>query len=426
MAFVSLLIYTLIIYLRPQEIFQALERVELVQYAALATLVLAVTTEPVDVRRLFRRPSVLCLVGFLASVTLSHLSHLYLTAAWESFADFGKTVVLVILIAWVVRTPRRHYLYIWTLLGATAFLAVQGIQQSITGFNWGGVRILLDSHGIDGARILGWGIFNDPNDLALALVFMVPFALGALMGGPVPRNPALGASLLALLIYGIYLTSSRGGIMALVVSMAAMAAPRWGAKVAIPLAGVGAAGLILAGIGRLGTPIPGEASAMDRLWLWSEGLQMLKEAPLFGVGKGMFTDFLPQTAHNSVVLALAETGLVGGFFWIATFYFAARDLLNISALRHAKDAGVRDLAALAGMLLAGMGGFLTAAFFLSRTYLVVLYVPVGLAAACARITADRDVALVAEAPPTPRDWQWIAGLEACTILCIYVLVKVMR
>ena len=61
-----------------------------------------------------------------------------------------------------------------------------------------------------------------------------------------------------------------------------------------------------------------EASAQGRVDAWYEGIQLLTEHPVFGVGWGMFSDYnFGLTAHNSVVLAMAELGLVGYTFWLA-------------------------------------------------------------------------------------------------------------
>ena len=59
------------------------------------------------------------------------------------------------------------------------------------------------------------------------------------------------------------------------------------------------------------------AQGIDRLDLWSEGLQLFKRAPWFGIGFGAFRDFSDITAHNSLVLCLAELGVAGSVLWVA-------------------------------------------------------------------------------------------------------------
>jgi len=90
----------------------------------------------------------------------------------------------------------------------------------------------------------------------------------------------------------------------------------------------------------------------------------------------MFTDSYPLTAHNSFVLAFAETGLLGAYFWVGLIYVS---LLGLRRLAAASSAAPPDpwLLAWARHTQVAFIGFLTAIFFLSRTYNVLLYLLVG-------------------------------------------------
>ncbi len=97
---------------------------------------------------------------------------------------------------------------------------------------------------------------------------------------------------------------------------------------------------------------------------------MLKSHPTFGVGAGNFTDHHPAlTAHNSFVLCFAELGLVGYFIWVALLVLTYKGL----------GQAVKDLPPpaeehrYAALLRSSLVGFLTCAWFLSRTYQPALY-----------------------------------------------------
>src|SRR3546814_19551279 len=60
----------------------------------------------------------------------------------------------------------------------------------------------------------------------------------------------------------------------------------------------------------------GESSAYGRIESWYDGIQMFLANPVFGVGVGNFTDHTRLTAHNSFVLVLAATGIVGYTVWL--------------------------------------------------------------------------------------------------------------
>ena len=61
-----------------------------------------------------------------------------------------------------------------------------------------------------------------------------------------------------------------------------------------------------------------EESAANRFDAWYEGLQLLFQKPIFGIGWGNFSDYnFGLTAHNSLVLAMTELGLVGYTVWFS-------------------------------------------------------------------------------------------------------------
>ncbi len=86
-----------------------------------------------------------------------------------AFIDFGKTIVLYFLVVNIVNSERRFKIVITLLIILTTLLAIHGIYQHNTGLGWAGQT--MDKDG----RIKWIGIFNDSNDLALALIIIVPF-----------------------------------------------------------------------------------------------------------------------------------------------------------------------------------------------------------------------------------------------------------
>ena len=143
------------------------------------------------------------------------------------------------------------------------------------------------------------------------------------------------------------------------------------------MGGLAALLFFLFGPSRLGMMSAGEDSAAGRLDAWYYGFQLLKHRPLFGVGQNMFTDDYPLTAHNSFVLAFAELGLVGFFFWVGLLYVAFKGLVLVE--KHPR------LWPYAVGLEAALVGFCAAAFFLSRTYTLIPYLLVALSAALANV-----------------------------------------
>jgi hypothetical protein len=227
-----------------------------------------------------------------------------------------------------------------------------------------------------GDRVFISGLFGDPNDLALTLVAMIPFALAMTRPArPVLRTVAMLLSTCALL-YGIYVTRSRGGVLALASVVALLLRGRVGNA----LSGVAGAlvllGLLTAGfVGDRSMSI--DASAEGRIDAWSAGLQMLKHSPLWGVGLGLFGEYHTRAAHSAFVQCFAELGIVGYLLWLALIIVTLDELAGIRSAEPSGREGKRWASATATAIVA----FLVGGMFLSRAYDVVLFVLLGLGCA---------------------------------------------
>jgi O-antigen ligase len=55
---------------------------------------------------------------------------------------------------------------------------------------------------------------------------------------------------------------------------------------------------------------------------------MVKEAPVFGIGRGNFQAYTSTLiAHNSAVQMVGETGLVGLFLWVGLIYVSVKGVV---------------------------------------------------------------------------------------------------
>jgi putative inorganic carbon (HCO3(-)) transporter len=164
----------------------------------------------------------------------------------------------------------------------------------------------------------------------------------------------------------------------------------------------------------------GDDSATGRVQAWSEGLQMLKAQPVLGVGYGQFVDHNALTAHNSFVLCFSETGLLGYFFWLGLLLASFICLRTMRALPLVEPIDT-DITQWAGILQLSLFAFLAAAFFLSRTFVPMLYLLLGLVVALLLITreAGRRVSL----PPMPQFSMMLIASEIASIASIYVFIK---
>ena len=162
-----------------------------------------------------------------------------------------------------------------------------------------------------------------------------------------------------------------------------------------------------------------DESASERLVAWTEGFEMLKTQPLWASATASFSITIrsPRTIRS---LCFAETGLLGCFFWVGLFVVTLLELRGLKNLPG--DEPFDDMARQwAEGLQLSLIGFMTAAFFLSRTFVPTLYLIIGLSAALAAIArnADRSIPL----PALPELGMLVLGCELGSIGVVYTMVK---
>lgn len=383
MTFTLLLLWIGTLYIRPQETLMEVRGFPLMELVAGATIIawgLSIVTRKV-------RPSFsyhgAFLTFFLIAIMASWLSQGSFESALNAFLEFGKVVLLFFIIASEVDSPKKVKALMALMVLLTLTLSIQGIYQFHTGVGFGGETL------IEG-RIRGTGMFNDPNDLALAMVAAIPFSLSIISSRHWPGMARfLALASVPFIFYAIYLTGSRGGIIGLGVALILFFGLRVGwAKGAMVAALVAVLFITWASPWVRQIDLT-EASARGRIEAWSEGLQMVKSSPLFGVGWRNSPEYHGLTAHNSFLLAGSDTGLVGLFLWVALIWVSFKTLYlctKPSPLEGKKAIFIRSSARDTG---ASLGGFLTSAAFLSQTYSYLLYILLALSPVLLKI-ANRE------------------------------------
>jgi O-antigen ligase len=349
----------------------------------MATLVLLVLERGLNkTSELIKVPQNMLMVGLFFCILMSHLVHTYLGGMIDAFSVFIINFLLFFIILNAINTERKFKVAFWLIVALITILAFQGIYQFSHEYGWAGQRITISDGGVN--RINWIGIFNDPNDLALAFVV----AIGALLAFLFSKTNAViklvTLPLIAVLLYGVYLTNSRGGMLALMATVFFYFVKR--SKYIVLGVIIGAilvAALFAFGPSRMAVLSTDEESAYNRIDLWYAGMQMLKANPFFGVGFNMFTEDLPLTAHNSFVLAAAELGFVGLFFFVGLIYASFKCLSIIQK----NDERLKDYAY---GLQAGLVGFCAMAFFLSRTYIIFPYLIFALSGALFYVSRQQN------------------------------------
>jgi hypothetical protein len=291
-------------------------------------------------------------------------------------------------------------------------------------------------------RLRGLGEINDPNDFGQLIVCVIPLMFIFWHRKNKFGNIVFVLLPLSVLLYGLFLTHSRGALLALTAVAVVAARRRIGTLPSLLLAGglfVGAMALNFTG-GRGISASAGE----DRTALWGESLQLLKSHPLFGVGFGGSPDYLGHTAHNSVAVCLAELGCFGFYFWCLFLFPTLRDSLEIAspskvseaepilpeeglfpvATRRIEDIDKAEVNRLGRLLVLSLTGFLVAAWFLSRAFVMTFFLLGGMAEVVFETALRRG--MVASRLPLARILLYAAIMMVSLIMFLYILLRIVN
>lgn len=352
----------------------------------------------------------LVLLGGLAfAVVASVAIHGWIGGANEALVAFLPSILLFLTTALVVTTLQRLKITCIMIALCMVVLSVASISAFHEGFmvkdlvvreggsdeqprdflavQQGQVAPADDASGENLWRIRSWGFFNDPNDFSQAILMSLPMLFGAWLDRRSLRNLLRVWIPCAVLLYAVYLTHSRGATLGLAMMLLYGLLGRAGpVKTFLVLGLFGMLGMAVGVTGGRGYSSD-EESAGGRIAAWSEGLTMVRNEPVFGVGYGRFTEHHSYTAHNSFVLSFAELGLVGYFFWLALLVLAFRELGRAVAISLPGSEEQRW----AKLIRLSLIGFLTCALFLSRSYVPTLFLLLALCFAAAHC-AERAAA----------------------------------
>ena len=220
------------------------------------------------------------------------------------------------------------------LLGFGIILAIEGIQQmhSTTGIGWAGQEFAWMDDQAAAAGVAGrtrWiNIFDGPGVFCVVYTISLPFAMQYL-GKPFSGLHRLLAALaVGLLLVATYYTGSRGGFLATVGVFGLYLLTKVNiSPTRMLLVGAVLLGVLVLAPAHLTSTSDSHGSAQHRISMWGEGIEMVEQNPVFGIGKGNFLGYTGRLiAHNSMVEVMGETGLPGLFFWLGIIYMGFKTL----------------------------------------------------------------------------------------------------
>jgi O-antigen ligase len=325
-----------------------------------------------------------CALG-LVSVAFAKESRL---EGWNTFSSiFIRAVVMFIVIVNVVRTEKRLRGLILVLLGSACYLSIIALNDYRLGL------LTVEGYRVKGA--IG-GVFDNSNDLAIHLVTMFPLAIALLLASRSFIKKAIFAACALLLLAATTVTFSRGGFLALLAAVLALA---WtlGKKnrvlvtVALCILALGFLAFAPGGYGLrilsiFDRSLDAHGSGESRQALLMQSIKVAIRNPLFGIGMGNFpfVSFHDKVSHNSYTQVAAEMGFAALITYLAFQITPLKRLRRI--IRETVENRRGSLSYyLAVGLFASLVAFMVASFFGSVAYYWNVYYLVGCAAALWRV-----------------------------------------
>jgi O-antigen ligase len=416
MGFFLSVLYLVTYFLTPAVLFGPLVEVHI--EIVLAVLILLVSLPKIMRSSVLRTPQALALAGLAVAVFLSVLIGVgWPSGAINAFFGFIPSMFAYFLIGLHCNSVKKLKILIVMLLFVCLFVIGHGMRDlryaeslgapsgssSSQSVDYGALLLdhpyilpMTDDAGEWFFRIRGQGQINDPNDFGQVLICTIPLLFIFWRAKKRIRNLVFVILPSCALLYGIYLTHSRGALVALIVVVVVASRRKIGTlPAAVIAAGLFAAAMALHFTGGRAVSVDAGAGRED---LWAAGLQMLISHPLFGVGFGYFMQYAENTAHNSIVVCAAELGLLGFYFWALFLLSTARNVLLIAS--PAKVAETESTESgddllffkvwkgpeldkgetnhLGFCLLLSLTGFLAAGWFLSRAFVMTLFLLGGM------------------------------------------------
>lgn len=301
----------------------------------------------------------------------------------DIIVNYTKWFVLFKLVSMTVTSADRLRAVALMLVFFGLVLALEGIEHktSESGLGWAGQTLgWIDPEAAaagEPGRTRWVNIFDGPGVFCVVYTIALPFLMQYLVSPFGGGARLLGAGSLGMLLVAIYFTGSRGGFLTTLAVFAFFVAVRYKVslvKIAFVSSVISAAFMLAPSyITTLDDP---SKSSKHRVEMWIEGVEMVQQNPLFGVGKGNFLQYTGKLiAHNSSIEIMGETGLPGLFFWIGLLYMALKNVLYY--VRECENERDKAYATALGL---SVLGYIASSMFVTLEY-ETLYFLLGLCAA---------------------------------------------
>ena len=393
--FIGLLLFTLLAYMRLQDLTWGFARFQRWSfYVAVVTFAGFLLSKEIDKR--FMLPDMRCWIMVLLAMLVGAsilFSERPVPADLNNYIEYAKIIGIALFTTGVVKNREYMRILVWVIALSFGFY---GVKNGVAMIVSGGSLVIIQGPG---------GMLSDNNDFALALCMGIPMLLHL---GIAERRPILRRTMIAmvpLMVLTIIATHSRGAFLALSATVAVLV---WRSQnrvagfalcVLVAIAGVIAAPK--AYIDRISTikTYQADGSAVGRLEAWKVAGNMIVHRPLLGVGFEKFQQsyrrYDPKggegtgvrVTHNSYLQIWAECGTPAFLLYLLLILLSFVDLWKIRAQARLRYHSSWILS-YTTMFEASLVAFVVGSLFLNRAHFDLFYHFVAIVIVFGKIARD--------------------------------------
>jgi len=276
-------------------------------------------------------------VAFIAWIIISTLANPIHELATSWIVAYIKMFILYRLIVLSINNKDDIRKTASSLIFLAFVIAVEAIMHKYgdSGLGWAGQTLGWVDQSVTEAGGTGrtrWvGIFDGPGVFCVLFTTALPFVMRFLDKTSKPSMKFYGFLLLLVFLLAIWTTGSRGGFLGTLAIFGVYGMNRM--KISFgSMMKIGALLMVVYVMApsHLTAVKDQNKSAQHRVDMWIQGIEMVQQNPLFGIGKGNFKRYSGSLiAHNSAIEIMGEHGLPGIFFWVAMIYLAFKSIYLI-------------------------------------------------------------------------------------------------
>jgi O-antigen ligase len=324
--YIWMLVFTALLFFRPQDQIPGLEALhlsELTAIAGLAAMAIRRMSAGLTIAHINVEVIAIVALGMIILVTVPF--SIWPGGSTHVFTDiYVKIILIFALMMSTITSPRRVRQMTWIMIVASGYIASRAVFDYVRGVNL-----------VEGDRVRGavGGMFENPNDLALNLVTFLAPTLFIILHDRRPSRRLFACGLAVAMLAAIVCTKSRSGFLGLL-AMGAVVMYYTARVKPMAVAAALIAGLMALPVmpetfwNRMDSIMNAEedqtGSRAARLRLIDQGIQVFLENPITGIGAGQFKNYNSpdevekwRVTHNVWLQVAAELGIGG----LLTFAF---------------------------------------------------------------------------------------------------------